>query len=516
MKDEKDSQNQDTSALELQIEQMIDELFVSREDPDATDQQGGPEAPTVMQEAFDFPTGTTGEEPATIEFGVTSAAGLQVAQVVEAGQPTPEKHEMEIEWGEGVPATGGIQSGGELEAAFVGLGVTSDGAPVVQPSMAEETAIAHLQPARIPEPEPEPEPEQDRVGKAPDSPAQQLYNSLKENILSLEWEISPQNIERFLQAMKPVQDYLASNPSAIKAASMMVSVLSYIRRIGRSALPLSIQVLQNGVDFLGLLLLPQEQGNEEKRKEFLGNFVDHYRVLKYQIEQQRDKGQAPKARTAAALPGITPEITECIKGMVDDAVQSVVQAAVEREIAKLKTEIMESLAQEMRAGPAPSVPAEVRETSKEEVLTVTLGDQHFNIPKALVANVYSPSPRKLAKVLENRSFRISDLLSFFGSPTKGLLGGLATIPANELRGRSFDLVDPDKVFNIPGHLQPRQLVLISDGQKGYGVLADAATWRTVSVSKDFIERIVSGAEGSISVLQNPEEEHPFLNVAKEL
>ncbi len=62
---------------------------------------------------------------------------------------------------------------------------------------------------------------------------------------------------------------------------MMVSVLSYIRRIGRSALPLSIQVLQNGVDFLGLLLLPQEQGNDEKRKEFLGNFVDHYRVLKY-------------------------------------------------------------------------------------------------------------------------------------------------------------------------------------------------------------------------------------------
>ena len=45
------------------------------------------------------------------------------------------------------------------------------------------------------------------------------------------------------------------------------------------------------------------------------------------------------------------------------------------------------------AVPAPSVPVEARETNKEEVLTVTLGDQHFNIPKALVANVYSPSPR---------------------------------------------------------------------------------------------------------------------------
>jgi len=33
MKDEKDSQNQDTNALELQIDQMIDELFVSREEP---------------------------------------------------------------------------------------------------------------------------------------------------------------------------------------------------------------------------------------------------------------------------------------------------------------------------------------------------------------------------------------------------------------------------------------------------------------------------------------------------
>ncbi len=57
MKDEKDSQNQDTSALELQIEQMIDELFVSREDPDATDQQGGPEAPAVDAGDLRFPYG---------------------------------------------------------------------------------------------------------------------------------------------------------------------------------------------------------------------------------------------------------------------------------------------------------------------------------------------------------------------------------------------------------------------------------------------------------------------------
>jgi len=85
--------------------------------------------------------------------------------------------------------------------------------------------------------------------KASDSGAQAALQFLEGEHLSVEWEISPQkNIRiRFLDAMEPVQKHLAGNSSAIKASSMMVGVLTTIRRVGRFGAPLSIQVLQNGV-----------------------------------------------------------------------------------------------------------------------------------------------------------------------------------------------------------------------------------------------------------------------------
>ncbi|HBD07702.1 MAG TPA: hypothetical protein DCZ69_05530 [Syntrophobacteraceae bacterium] len=507
MKDEKDSQNQDTSALELQIEQMIDELFVSSEEPVADGAQAAPETPDGDQ-------GTIVIDQSTLVFpSETKEVGTAIDFVSMPAEPPHEKPSLEADLQ--------ARSGPAMMETDIGIAAGVAGVQMLPvAATALEEAATGLQAASVADSVDELAP----AGKPADSIGQQLYNSLKENILSVEWEISPQNIDRFLDAMKPVQQHLAGNSSAMKATSMMVGVLNYIRRIGRSALPLCIQVLQNGVDFLGTLLLPEEDTNGEKRKERLGVFVDHYRVLKFQIEQQSGKVQAPKAKPVSARPGITPELTEYIKSVVDETVRSVVDATLEGEVRRLKQEISEMFAHEARSAPAPVAAVEPTpvavveppETVKEEVLTVSLGEQHFNIPKPMVANVYSPAPRKLAKVLENRSFRISDLLSFLGSPTKGLMGPLAALPANELRNRSFDLVDADKVFGVPGYLQPRQLILISDGAKGYGLLADTAVWRTVLVPRDFLERMVSGGGSSEQVIQVSTEEYPFLNVAREL
>jgi len=498
MKDEKDSQNQDTSALELQIDQMIDDLFVTRDEPVADEIQGGAEAPAGDQGTLVFPAEAK-DLGTDIDFGPIAAQAIS------------EQPSVKVEPGMGT---------GQEVRAMDSVTLATE-AQMQQPAVvALEAADAGLKAVPVTDSLGEPAP----ASRAPDSAAQQLFNSLKENILSVEWEISPQNIDRFLDAMEPVQKHLAGNPSAMKASSMMVGVLNYIRRVGRSAQPLSIQVLQNGVDFLGALLLPEEHVNGEKRKELLGIFVDHYRVLKFQIEQQRDKVQAPKARPIPAQPMLTPELTEYIKKTVDETVRSVLDATLEGEVQKLKQEILQTVTREVRAEPSTNAvvePAqgpvvEARETNNEEVLTVSLGDQHFNIPKGLVANVYSPVPRKLAKVLKNRSFHLADLISFFGSATKGLMGPLAMVPASEVRSRNFDLVDTDRAFGVPGYLQPRQLVLISDGMKGFGLLVDAAVWRTIEVPRDFIKQIETAGGSSESVLKASQEEFPFLNVAREL
>ena len=498
MKDEKDSQNQDTNALELQIEQMIDELFVTREEPGTDETQGGIDAPTGDEGTLVFPAEAK-ELGTDVDFGPITAQAVseKPGVLVEGGKTVGE----EVRAMDSQPPTPDTQILQPTVAAFEAEGAGLQAAP---------SADSIGEPAH--------------VSKASDSGAQQLYNSLKENILSVEWEISPQNIDRFLDAMEPVQKHLAGNSSAMKASSMMVGVLNYIRRVGRSALPLSIQVLQNGVDFLGALLLPAEHGDGEKRKELLGVFVDHYRVLKFQIEQQRDKVQAPKAKPAQAQPMPTPDLTEYIRKTVDETVRSVVDATLASEVHKLKQEIIEAVTREVRTAPpaqalvepAQGPVVEARETNNEEVLTISLGDQHFSIAKALVANVYSPVPRKLAKVLKNRSFRIADLLSIFGSATKGLMGPLAMVPVSEVRSRTFDLVDTDRAFGVPGYLQPRQLVLISDGVKGFGLLVDTAVWRTIEVPKDFIKQIETAGGRSDSVLETSQDEYPFLNVAKEL
>jgi hypothetical protein len=514
MKDEKDLQGQDNDALELQIDKMIDELFVDKEEPALA----GPVASSAE-------VGASGEEGL---FGLTAeggglgiarkepvaagGAGLQEPPPVtteepvivptaygDAVSPTVAVAVTESKWDEGVAGTEMAESGVGQQAAVA-------------------AAVAGLVEA------------QERLATAHDDVVQRLHTSLKENILSLEWEISPQNIQRFLDALKPVQEHLSANPSAMKTVSMMVSVLNYVRRVGRSALPLSIQVLQNGVDFLGMELLPEQEADGEKRKESLATFVDHYRVLKFQIEQQRDKVQVPKGKTVAARPAISPELAEYVRSVVDESVRSLIEEALEERLGKLKQEVLEELSRDLSlvstpvsaAAPAaaalatPAATAAAPVTAAEEVLTVTLGDQHFNIPKALVANVYTPSPRKIAKMLDTKMFRIAELISFFSSATKGLMGPLRSVSPVELKNRSFDLVDTEKAFSVPGFLQPRQLVLISDGKGGYGLLVDAAAWRTVDVPIELSERMVSGAETTSYVLQALPEEYPFLNVARRL
>ncbi len=530
MKDEKDLQGQDPEALELQIEQMIDELFVSKEEPVSADEQaavlgtttpGAEVAPGMASGGEDFGAAAVGSAAVNAsELSDQPVSGVATAADVGA---QADKTGMELQWDISPPGADSSARGGEQEVMASGMAAVDE---LARRSHAEtvqfEEAGAETRFAAVSGGPEETVP----LSKSPDDVAQRAYNSLKENMLSLEWEISPQTIERFLEAIKPAQAYLSGNASAMKAVSMMVSVLQYIRRVGRSAQPLSIQVMQNGVDFLGFELLPEEHANGEKRKELLATFVDHYRVLKFQIEQQRDKTQRPGAKAPALRPSVSPEIAEYVKSVVDEAVRGMLETTIEPEMQKLKQEIMDMLSQhrsaEASVAPSPlaspvSEPTTAPpETVSEEVLTVTLGDRYFNIPKALVANVYAPSPRKLAKVLDNRSFRITDLLSLFASATKGLMGPLCMVPLQELKSRSFDLVDAEKAFGVPGYLQPRQLILISDGNKGFGLLADASIWRVVEIPKGMKERMVTGVESSGDVLSAPPEEYPFLNVSKML
>jgi hypothetical protein len=541
MTSDKKSEGPDTDALELQIEQMIDDLFVSKEEASQPHTQ---------------PPAVSATAPPPTEPAVTLVEELPATSVRDFGLSLEEKPGL-------LPNQGGVAAAEQLVfhlptetgaadmqprvPPFVGLGGAgrpAESAPGLATFQGEkddfltgfksisETAFPNLFESDVKEQSTTPpldaeigdfqaplvdlresrEPIASQV--APDQAAQRLYDSLKENILSLEWEISPHNISRFLEAMQPLQQHVSGNASAVKTAMMMNSVLSYIKKVGRSALPISIQVLQSGVEFLATVLLPGGSADAERHRDLFAAVVDQYKFLKYQIEQQREKAPRPKARVSVPRPPVPPELAEQIKSAVDEAVRSFLETTLQEELQKFRQQIVAMITKETQPAAIRKAPVEQPSAAEEMVLTVTLGDNHYNVPKSLVANIYSPSKRKLEKIRQSEEFGIKDLISPFSSITKGLMGALASVPPSALKSQRFALVDISQALKIPRVLQAQQLVLISDGNKSYGFLADAARWRTAEIPAGFVENMVQETGRDVDYFQASSKEFPFLNVVK--
>jgi hypothetical protein len=542
MTSDKKLEGPDPDALEFQIEKMIDELFVSKEEPSQPQTQP--------------PSGSASATPSRLEPTFTLAEEVPAAPVEDFGLGPEERpgvlQNEEILAPEEqlvfhLPTETGLSDAKPQVLPSAGLG-GADRPPENAPDKtafqggnddflagfksSSDTAFANLFESTVKEQSAAPtleaeiggfqmpvadlrqsrEPASSQVG--PDLAAQRLCNSLKENILSLEWEISPQNISRFLEAMQPLQEHLSGNASAVKAAMMMNSVLSYIKKVGRSALPLSIQVLQSGVEFLSAVLLPDKSVDAEKHRDLFASVVDQYKFLKYQIEQQREKVPRPKARASVPRQPVSPELAEHIRSTVDEAVRSFLETTLQEELQKFRQQITEMITQETHPAAMPKAPVDQPSTAEEMVLTVTMGDSHYNIPKSLVANIYSPSKRKLDKISQSEAFGIKDLVSPFSSITKGLMGPLTSVASGELKNQRFTLVDISQSLKIPRTVHAQQLVLISDGNRSYGFLADAARWRTAEIPVGFVENMIQEADSSADFFQASPKEYPFLNVVK--
>jgi hypothetical protein len=514
MTTDKKKEGPDPDALEFQIEKMIDELFVNK------DEGGLPQIlpPGILGEASPPQAASVSQKPG--EAAASSGQDFKLGQEEKKGSVQKEKvSEIEDQFVfNPTPETRPLETGPSLTPSDSTFGegkfVSQLQDPVISHSERDDFfpglgGSLRTAPTAFQEPS---EPSVYPITRDP--VAQQLYDSLKESILSLEWEISSQNINRFLEVMPPLQAHLSENATAVKTAMMMNSVLNYIKKIGRSALPLSIQVLQSAVDFLGTVLLPDSNVTGENRRELQATVVDQYKLLKFQIEQQKEKTPRAKPRVSEVPQPVSPELAGYIKNAVQEAVRGMLDKVLQEELHKFKQQVLEMMPKATQPMATSSASPELQPTTEAQVLTVTFGDQRYNVPKSLVANIYAPSQGKIGKILRSGSFGIKDLVSLFGSITKGLTGPLAAVPMNELKNQTFNLVDTAQSFKTQGALQARQLVLISNGKSGYGFLADATQWRTVEIPSGFIEGMTQKDDSAAESLQASPKEYPFLNVAR--
>ncbi len=111
-----------------------------------------------------------------------------------------------------------------------------------EPALAVETTVEEpvAEPPEEPAPVPSAEPEVDYLVQ------------LNENLLTLDWEISEENIRSFENELQLVCDKVGEHRHSLAVIKMALGVLQYLRIAKGSAAPISIQFLHAATDGLGL------------------------------------------------------------------------------------------------------------------------------------------------------------------------------------------------------------------------------------------------------------------------
>jgi hypothetical protein len=543
----------DQDALEYQIEKMIDELFVTMEGSSDSPEVKGEQSPQPLEfdKKADATPGLSQEKPSAaldLENGAEqavpdrdpAASGLtahktalvSVAANGPGGGDPQGSAARALRGGEtlsveaaanGDPAAPASQ--GQLDTCSPARGSGGNGECRTEPLSARHGSLAqggqHAEATPLAADLPsagagsaDANPRRGGNGSPNEGSAEDLCRALKEHMLSLDWEISPQNINSYLELMQALKARLADDAMAVKTTMMMSSVLNYLKKTGRSAVPVSMQVLQTGVDFLGLLLVPAQAPSTGQRRDVYARLVDQYRALKLQIDPQRERAPQELQGLQRQESSIPSDLSAFIHTTVRQSVAALVEETVQRELSRIRHEVLSLLETVRPHEPDGEAERKPLTESREEVLTATLGGEVFLVAKTHVARVYPISERTQKRIAASGSFRLKDLVPLFSSPSKGLQGPLAHADPRTLKERELELVDVAALLGASSAAKCGQLVLVSDGDHAVGFLAESTAWRSTRTALAAIASHREPQDTTRHFLRLPDEPHPVLNVAK--
>ncbi len=145
-----------------------------------------------------------------------------------------------------------------------------------------------------------------------------IVDSLKEKLLSLDWEISAANIRAMEKALSDLPPEVTSNAKIVSIVRMMQGVLKYLATVRYSASPLSIQFLRDAMEALEKLMVSPGVSDKEGKK-IIGDLVNKFRRLKYEAKKYQ------KVKVKKELAGRKIEERELPGEVIPDVLQHIDQ-----------------------------------------------------------------------------------------------------------------------------------------------------------------------------------------------
>ena len=157
-----------------------------------------------------------------------------------------------------------------------------------EPSLAEEA------PPEEPAKEPAEKAVEESVPAPPAETADDPLAQLKESLLTLDWEITPESIQDFEKELQAVGDKHGDDRHCMAVIKMSLGVLTYLRAAKADAAPISVQFLHGATRGLDLFVR-EPAPTEAERSEVMDNLLGQFRRVKAEIQRMKPPAEQPPA-----------------------------------------------------------------------------------------------------------------------------------------------------------------------------------------------------------------------------
>jgi hypothetical protein len=240
-----------------------------------------------------------------------------------------------------------------------------------------------------------------KVQPPPPKAATDLLQGLKESLLSLDWEISADNIQKFERELDALKEKLGQDRHSLAVIKMALGVCKYLRAMKYSASAVSVQFLHSATRTLDLLQRKPQLGAAERR-DLMDKMLTKFRRLKAEVQRIKTvKTGVPKEappELAAELAMEPPAVEEPEPG-VEQAEELILEPLPEAEEAAPEPEplmveekekpLLQAREEILELPPEqeeePTLPLAVeRPTSRyrEDTLEIEPDDEELGLPEA--------------------------------------------------------------------------------------------------------------------------------------
>ncbi|RLA92321.1 MAG: hypothetical protein DRG34_00435 [Deltaproteobacteria bacterium] len=177
----------------------------------------------------------------------------------------------------------------------------------VKKTEGQEPSLTEKVPPEEPAEKPAEKPVEEPVPAPPAKAADDSLAQLKESLLTLDWEITPESIQDFEKELQAVRDKHGDNRHCMAVIKMSLGVLQYLRAAKADASPISVQFLHGAASGLDLFVR-EPAPTETERSEVMDELLGQFRRVKAEIQRMKPPAEEPPA--VAPEPAVEPPPVE--------------------------------------------------------------------------------------------------------------------------------------------------------------------------------------------------------------